>query len=773
MLPILKRFSWLGLLAGGLQASLGFSLLGPVNEAYQVPVIGYNLAGDIGAPKNLAQEYRRNTPVLYYTCDANFWDYFGAYGVSEIDKAFNVFNALPAVSQMSADLSEFPLAARRTNYRAESLALFDLKSFTMALIIEQLGLAEPERYIWTIHDRWLQPNTTCPLGELYLIIKRNYDPIIGTSLDQLKPSSYVNGVLYTYQIIELCTSPLNPISWGQSFPVDAEADSYTALASGFGFNNLFTFDPYGAFFTGLTRDDVGGLRYLLRTNNMNVESAGPNTVTLLTNTVPQLLTTSNLTLLASQAITNDAGPLTAIYPNLQIVNTSNYFVNVAVTNVTPYFTNYTWDVIGTPAHLVFVTNITFAVQTRFNHTFGNLIEIVPTDGGWVTVPLAQLPGPDGLRWITIETTSVAVSNNPWAPFGSTTILTNTSTVNYLTNAVVGDFFFLPTNACDIAIITPQLTNVVAVTNLLTTLTNSTIQTNATGLTNAGTVLAYNQNMITYFTNHTFVIFPITCDPTNVALRQGIEKISFVRRDYDSLLSRFFIPITNEYTLTSITNFTTIRSKVRRTITAPDILLTAQDLTPGPDARPQINATARGINFNTNNSYVGLAGPGTIETPTVFTYNIVGPLYENFGMINTNAFLTELDQIPLFFWGSFDGTTNAPVLYPNDASIGGMEYQVLIQVTPPYLPVGSVGVDYFTQLQLQSSTDIWQGGPFWYLAPGSSPLPPGLQIMTGGDGSGLIYGNPQRAGMFDFVIRVLDSQGHSIDRSYAIRIDPPQ
>jgi hypothetical protein len=69
--------------------------------------------------------------------------------------------------------------------------------------------------------------------------------------------------------------------------------------------------------------------------------------------------------------------------------------------------------------------------------------------------------------------------------------------------------------------------------------------------------------------------------------------------------------------------------------------------------------------------------------------------------------------------------------------------------------------------------VWQAPFYWFLAPSSTPMPPGLQIMTGGDGSGLIYGIPQQLGMYDFVIRVMDSLGHTVDRSYAIRIDPPQ
>src|SRR5260221_166692 len=125
MLRILKRSLWAGCLAAGLQVSLGFSLIGPFNEAYQVPTIGYNLPGDIGGPKNLGEEYRRNTPVLYYAADANFWDYFGTNGVSSADEAFAVFNNLTNVSKYSGDLSEFPFNTTRNNGTAQALSLVD------------------------------------------------------------------------------------------------------------------------------------------------------------------------------------------------------------------------------------------------------------------------------------------------------------------------------------------------------------------------------------------------------------------------------------------------------------------------------------------------------------------------------------------------------------------------------------------------------------------------------------------------------------------------
>jgi len=389
------------------------------------------------------------------------------------------------------------------------------------------------------------------------------------------------------------------------------------------------------------------------------------------------------------------------------------------------------------------------------------------------VPISTMPNaPNGQQTVTIETDSVAISNAPWAPFGTLTIRTNSSFNTYQTNAVVGDYIIVPTNFCDIGIVTAQLTNVVTYTNILISATNF-ITTNGIGTTNAGTVLSFSQSIIGYSTNKTFVIYPVSCDTNNIALRQGVEKITFIRRNYDSLLTRFLIPFTNEYTLNTITNNTVVPLKVRRTVTAPDIVFTAQDTTAGPEGLPYSPAVVRSINFNGANAYPGLAGPGTIEAPTTIIFNNVGPLYYNAGLINTNAFLNELSQTPLFIWGSFDGTTNAPAVYPNDLSVTELEIQVLVQVSPQYLPAGVIGANYVGQLQALSSSPNFAPPYFWSLAPNSPGLPPGLQIMTGGDGSGLIFGTPTQEGTFDFIVRVTDSQGHTVDRSYAITINPPQ
>src|SRR6185436_740541 len=102
----------------------------------------------------------------------------------------------------------------------------------------------------------------------------------------------------------------------------------------------------------------------------------------------------------------------------------------------------------------------------------------------------------------------------------------------------------------------------------------------------------------------------------VALRQGIEKVKFLRRDFDSLLNRFFYPVTNEYTLYAITNSTLVPQKTARVVLAPDFLITAQDVgeqNPANNLLPASGVT-RDITFDNSNvaaNYTGLAGPGTI------------------------------------------------------------------------------------------------------------------------------------------------------------------
>ena len=771
MPSLAKKLACLSALVLSGQLSWGFAIIGPINEPWQIPDIGYNLGGDIGAPKNIGEEYRRNTPVLYYSFDANFLDYFGSNGVNAVEAGIAVYNALPKVSNFSSNLVEYPTQATRENYLAGALFLTDVKSWTMVILAEQLGLAPPERYVWTLHDRYHTGPTPCPVGMNYLVVQRNFDPLFNAGLSQLLPTPYVNGVLYSYFILEVCQPP-NPLAITIPFPVDPLDFSFTSVAGVDNFGGLVAganvgtlFD--GRFFIGLTRDDVGGLRYLYRTNLMNFESTGPNTLAEVTNPVPTLLFTSNLTELAQLALTNNAATLQTLVPNLNIINSSNYFVNVLVTNVTPFFTNEPWMPVGSTV-LLFATNIVPTIQARFIHTFGNLLLVQQGPNGPTLVPVTQLPLPNGQSFITIQTSTVGTVSDPFAPVGTVTVNTNNTFTTFLTNSVVGDFVILPTNFCSVEILSSQLTFVTQTTNFLGSATNTLTITNTLGFTNAGTVLQITENQINYFTNHAFVVLPVFCVASNVALFQGIERIRFVRRDFDSLLGRTFIPFTNFYTLNSITNNQLVPQPIQRIINGPDILFTAQDLdsNPGSAVHPVAPVLARNINFNTNNEGVGLAGPGTIEPFTTVIWNKSGPTFYN---ASPNAYFpdtSEASQLSLRVLGYYDGTTNAPIVFPNGTSIINLENEVLIGITPGRLPNGQVGVDFGTGTITFNAT----GGvsPYtWTLAPDSPGLPPGLFLLP----NGTLGGTPAAEGTYDFTIRMTDATGRTVDRGYSITILP--
>jgi len=79
---------------------------------------------------------------------------------------------------------------------------------------------------------------------------------------------------------------------------------------------------YGQFYTSLTRDDAGGLRYLLAAQNINFENGPAGSVLLNTSSgggpgglgPPFLLYTSNYTAFAAAALTNDPVTLATLFP---------------------------------------------------------------------------------------------------------------------------------------------------------------------------------------------------------------------------------------------------------------------------------------------------------------------------------------------------------------------------------------------------------------------------------------------------------------------------
>src|SRR5207245_2489603 len=129
-------------------------------------------------------------------------------------------------------------------FRAAALGIADLKSWTLSTLLEEMGLASPNRWVYCLRNRITGP-TRFPV--IFTIIRRNYDPITAAE------SPYINGRLWTYiDIIDsdnlppgslTVTTTIDPLDFGRFDPVAAQHDAPT----GFGI---------GSYFTGLTRDDV-------------------------------------------------------------------------------------------------------------------------------------------------------------------------------------------------------------------------------------------------------------------------------------------------------------------------------------------------------------------------------------------------------------------------------------------------------------------------------------------------------------------------------------
>jgi hypothetical protein len=555
----------------------------------------------------------------------------------------------------------------------------------------------------------------------YLVVPRNFD-IVASPLTQLQYSRYVNGELYTYYIpVDSCDQiPAPPDTDAVEVPADALVFSQPVASGGFMAAGAL---QNGFFYTGLTRDDVAGLRSLYSANNINTESVAPNSTALsgggLTTTNINdefVLTTSNLTALVLASLTNNPTALQALYPGLVISS--------VITNFNGTFT-YTF------ANVV--------INTRFTNT---------------------------LVQNQIQTTTIAPPIG--APYGSAPITnTTTSSITVTNHIVSGDFFIVPTNFCGLDVLATVSTQVSAITNFLGTFTNTP---------NGTTTIITSTNAVIVSTNHTLLVAPcefIGGSPgtnSTTGKFEGIERIQFVRvpdENIDPLTGNFINPITNTYTMTVVppdSSQATVQT-FQRVLTQPDILFSAADILPGPatinDFDPVYN---RNVNFNLNFILPNLAGPGTIDPPTTITFNKVGPVLENLSPTTlTEAAAGNVDG---YIWASFDGSTNEPTVYPNGTSIAMLESEALIQISPPTLPDATNTVFYSVTISVTG------GGPSytWMLATNSPALPTGLSLQSLSS-TAVISGTPASnpAGTYDFTVQMNDSSARSVQMNYSITV----
>jgi hypothetical protein len=271
-----------------------FSLLGPY-EAWQTQALGFQLpapASDLGGPQRIESGgYRWQFPTITYGFTYEFQRYFGTNGMAAVDRAMEIFNSLPRFSLMSPDLREYPeMGMVKVNSRARADGIFDVKSLAMAVVLEQLGLADPVRFTWVIHH--VNPDAAQVGYTNYFVRNMNYDPVT------LIQTNRVNGVNYAYRTFwrpQLQGWPYAPFADAFEYANNERPDPSLFLNLP---TDLYAVTPYnqdrlpiasqflpaGYYSRGLTRDDVGGLRYLYTRDNYAFETL-PAGVTAATNVV--------------------------------------------------------------------------------------------------------------------------------------------------------------------------------------------------------------------------------------------------------------------------------------------------------------------------------------------------------------------------------------------------------------------------------------------------------------------------------------------------------
>jgi hypothetical protein len=149
--------------------------------------------------------------------------------------------------------------------------VLDLKSFALLYLVESVGLANPVRFTWLLNSTNIAIRSDELSGPSDVVIQRNFDPV------SLQPSPYVDFLRFTYVVWGVPgpffpegsrdASEIGLLSQGETprYPVAAYVPN----------NDFLPLLHAGEYFSALTRDDVGGIRYLLSRSNINVEPCLP------------------------------------------------------------------------------------------------------------------------------------------------------------------------------------------------------------------------------------------------------------------------------------------------------------------------------------------------------------------------------------------------------------------------------------------------------------------------------------------------------------------
>ena len=292
------------------QKANAFVLIGQMDaNATADPATGvdFNYTDDLGGPKDLKRFFRWNIPVLTYAFDASFMQYFGLEGREAVTEAFTAVNdffsnedydGVSALELTSHDFLENYNTAW-INQTAYNKQIIDIKSLTLGLLVNQLGLGNPHRYAFGIHSFSFN---TVGTQINFNVRLRNFDPITE------RPSSYINNVNYSYRLVHDANTTagvfqLPSFADMEEFTTDTSGNAWTAVAgiadAFYGNSAIYWTDlpsrfGFGVYYDGLnamgglhyprhalTYDDAGGLKYLYRTNNFVYEGLDPNVALIL------------------------------------------------------------------------------------------------------------------------------------------------------------------------------------------------------------------------------------------------------------------------------------------------------------------------------------------------------------------------------------------------------------------------------------------------------------------------------------------------------------
>ncbi len=239
---------------------IAFSLITPP-QPWMLSELGYADHGWRSGFGLIEHEYRWPIPFITYGFTQEFEDDFGPDGIAEVKRAIDWFNLTDADKLVLAD---YPLRVESDNPNAAKQNLISLRSAAGTCILEQLGVGNPYRGIFTLNrvkpgigvvsqqsEDWFYSfgvlsNSTA------VVYNRNYDPT------SLFPSRYINGDLHTFFINDTFG---NPFLYLVNLDPTVKRRSLASI----------DYQP-GRMAFGLTRDDVGALRHMLSRNNLNIEA---------------------------------------------------------------------------------------------------------------------------------------------------------------------------------------------------------------------------------------------------------------------------------------------------------------------------------------------------------------------------------------------------------------------------------------------------------------------------------------------------------------------